>query len=308
MACQHHVRVTAGPLCGRFEQVLHVRAARVEDIGRIDRVVQRDQQRQALGQGLELVGQPGQLGFADVAALGHVGVEADDVHQRCAQRPEHIGLGHRRAAVVAHQLREDLRLAVAEELHEAVQGVARRHVLAVMVAGHRDDGREVVLVGFVELRPVLVDGAVEVDAVAEDVEEGRVVRGLGARNEVRLHAFGDAELRVGVGDATDVAVDVEGDLLGGRDRLDVGRRDDAGEVHLERRLVAAKRRRQGPEMGVSDLLRRPDVAVELAVGRGARDTVPMGRGLGFRHALLLGLRVSRLPNQGRMTGPPQQSI
>ena len=119
-----------------------------------------------------------------------------------------------------------------------------------MISGNCEDRREVVLVRLIKLSEVLRRLTVEVDAIAEQVEESRIGFGMcGVLAKVALHAVRDELLRHGIFDAADVAIDVEDEGLGLLDRGDLRRRQHRGEVEpkwflpgrLRQRLKLARR-------------------------------------------------------------------
>ena len=95
VAGEDDVWVAAGLLGCLLDEFLHRRAAGVVVVGRVRRVVQRDQQRDVLGQVAQFADEPVGLRLLDVAAFGDVAVEPDDVDQWCDEGPVDVGLDHR---------------------------------------------------------------------------------------------------------------------------------------------------------------------------------------------------------------------
>src|SRR5689334_3745045 len=88
------------------------------------------------------------------------------------------------------------RLRVAEIGHETLERPLGRYVLSVVVAGDRDDWGSIVDVRVVKLGLVFASFAVEIDDVAEMIEElGPVARIRLA--ELLFEMKGDAFLRIG---------------------------------------------------------------------------------------------------------------
>lgn len=91
VAGQNQVGDSSGIANGIFERVGHLRASAVKNVERIDRMVERQNERSVLRRRCELVGQPLLLNGIDGAMLGDVGVDADDGRQRRDQGPIEIG-------------------------------------------------------------------------------------------------------------------------------------------------------------------------------------------------------------------------
>ena len=181
--------------------------------------MERDGERQVRGQRLELANEPRDLVRVEDAVFRNVAVEAYDGDERSEQSPVDIGLGHRRARGVLRlgHLRPWLRCAKVPD--EAIERLLRGDRVAVVVPRHGEDRSQVVLVRQVELGVVLRDLPVEVHAVAEHIEEGRVDGRIGrTRHEVLLEALRDPLLRHREIDPAQVAVDVEDQALRLRDR------------------------------------------------------------------------------------------
>ena len=208
-------------------------------VRRIDRMVQCQQQGQVARQRGQFRRQPFLLGRADLAAGGHIAVQPDDAGLRREQGPVHIRLHHGRAVGIARFRHLD-GLGRTEIAHETVQGLVVRQVVAIVVARHGKHRRQVEFIGLVELLVVFADLAVEVDAVARDIQEGRRLAGVGL--EIVLHALGHQFLRHRILDAAHVAIEVEDELALPDDGLVDGGRHDILQVEAERR--AARRRRQ----------------------------------------------------------------
>ena len=223
---------------GRVEELAHLRAAAVMGVGGVRGMVERDDQEPVLRRGCELGLEPGRLLVVHAPAFGDVGVEADDGDERRDERPVDVRLRHR-VAVDLLGLGAQVRLRGAEVLDEGRERRRGERVerVAVVVAGDRDDRPRVAGVGLVELRVVLARLAVEVDDVAEVVEERRRLR---RALEVAGHVERDDLLRVSVLDPARVADGVEDEPA--RELLGLSRGDDA----LERQPVGvgADRRRQ----------------------------------------------------------------
>src|ERR1700733_8233564 len=113
---------------------------------------------------------------ARVQAALHIGVKADDGHEGCVKSPVNIGLGNRHAGgtdVFRRRRAEVLKKSVEGRL--AVGRIALFNLgIPVVIAGNGEDGRRIVLVGFVELRFVQGALAVEVDNISEVKEERRL--------------------------------------------------------------------------------------------------------------------------------------
>ena len=150
---QNQIGNAPGIANGVFQHIRHLGASAVEDVERVDRVMQRENQRPIGRGGREFVGDPLLLNGIDRSALGHVGIEADDGRERRHQRPvdvRKIELDPRRV----FRDRVNVGMGLHEILHPAVERGLRGGIvdLAVMVAGNRQDRHVVMRVRLVELR------------------------------------------------------------------------------------------------------------------------------------------------------------
>src|SRR5216684_2673329 len=100
-----------------------------------------------------------------------------------------------------------------------------------MIARNAKNRREVMLVGLIELPEILGCLTVEVNTVAEEVEEGRICLRMGrVTPEITLHPVCNELLWNGVFDAADVAIDVKDERLRLLDCRDLLRRQDVGKI------------------------------------------------------------------------------
>ncbi len=162
------------------------------DVGRVDRLMHRQQRDRVRRRRAQLADQPGQLVSGQLPALGDVGVEPDDPQPGMLQRPVHVGLPgrwpwRRDRGVVQ---RGDVR---AERRHERIQRGADRNRLGIgiVVPGYGEDRRSVVGIRAPELCAISVLFPVRVDEVAEVVEEACRLRPVElARDRARHPALG----------------------------------------------------------------------------------------------------------------------
>ena len=200
--------------------------------------MQRDNQRLVPVCSREFVRQPLLLNRVDGAMFRHVRVQTNNGDKRAQQREEHVRLRHGDSRCVLrrwihmglcrHKVRDP---AVERNLRPINRG-------AVVVARDCDNGRGVGIVRFVELAVVFAQLAVEIDDVAQMVEE----TWLGSRQaQIGLHRIDNVCLVVRVFYAAGVTRTVKDDLaIGGS--LCPDARKNRFQVVVVRRL--SQRRRQ----------------------------------------------------------------
>jgi hypothetical protein len=142
--------------------------------------------------------------------------------------------------------------------HETEQGrlyvvvIVVPQVFAVVISRHGENRPMIKLIGLIELRVILADLAIEMNAVAGDVEEvgrGAVIAGL---VQIGGHALGDDSLGLGIRDAAHVAIEMENQAFVVDDLLVVRRGQDVLQVQAIRRCTG--RIGQVAEMGVAGRL------------------------------------------------------
>ena len=95
------IRDSPAILYGLIEDILHVGAAAVIGIRRIDGVMHRDDQCCILRRGAQFRLKPGNLIVVHPAAFRDVGVQADERHKGRFQRPVDVGLSHGIASAIS---------------------------------------------------------------------------------------------------------------------------------------------------------------------------------------------------------------
>src|SRR5258708_7521737 len=133
MSRQRDFRRSARRFAAFLQQSLEVSAAGVRSISRIDRMMDREDNRKRLVGLLQFRDEPLPLNVADLTALRAVAVEADDRHQRSVEGPEHIWLRHRAPRSITIVRADDCRLGakIADESREAGLPGSRVHVSIV---------------------------------------------------------------------------------------------------------------------------------------------------------------------------------
>ena len=167
------------PACGQHGAIKNTAkiVARLRNIGRINRLVDRDNQRLVRRGILQFRDQPGLLSVVDKAPGHDVRVQANDRGKWCLQGPVGIRLSPRSARQTARpgsarNVRHAHCSPDTEIPHKRLQRRLPGRRRAIIVSGDGEDKFRIVPIRTIELVKVVFRRAVIVDQIPQEVEKG----------------------------------------------------------------------------------------------------------------------------------------